>query len=88
MIMTDWKKLVGKRVLVKYRFGLGDINELKVLEVSPSGEYIKLQYMLTSKVGWETRRDLDRDYEILEVLEGESLPEKIKYLKRIEEVRK
>ena len=86
--MTDWKKLVGKRILVRYRFGLGGINELKVIEVSPSGEYVKVQYMLTGKVGWETRRDLDRDYEILEVLEGESLPEKVKYLRKIEEVKK
>jgi len=86
--MTDWEKLVGKRILVRYQLGLGDINELKVLEVSPSGEYIKLQYMLTGKVGWETRRDLDKYYEILEVLEGESLPEKVKYLNRIEEVKK
>ena len=86
--MADWKKLVGKRILVRYQLGLGGINELKVLEVSPSGEYIKLQYMLTGKVGWETRKDLDKDYEILEVLEGESLSEKVKYLKRIEEVKK
>lgn len=86
--MTDWKKLVGKRILVRYRFGLGGINELKVIEVSPSGEYVKVQYMLTGKVGWETRKDLDRDYEILEVLEGESLSEKIKYLRKFEEARK
>ena len=86
--MTDWKKLVGKRILVRYRLGFGSINELKVLEISPSGEYIKLQYMLTGKVGWELRKDLEKDYEILEVLEDESLSEKVKYLKRIEEVKK
>jgi len=86
--MTDWKKLVGKRILVRYRLGLGGINELKVIEVSPSGEYVKVQYMLTGKVEWETRKGLERDYEILEVLEDESLSEKIKYLRKFEEARK
>ena len=43
--MTDWRKLVGHRVLVKERGYLASdsIIEVVVVEVSPSGEYVKLR---------------------------------------------
>ena len=82
--MTDWEKLVGKRVLVK---GLFDLNELKILEVSPAKQYVKVQYMLTGHVKWLPVKELDADYKVLEVLEDESLPEKVKYLKKLKEAK-
>ena len=41
----EWKNMEGKRVLVKIgwqRFN-NDVTEAKVLEVSPSEEYVKLE---------------------------------------------
>ena len=44
--MTDWRKLVGHRVLVKERsyFLSDNIIEVVVVEVSPSGKYVKLRF--------------------------------------------
>lgn len=42
-----WEDLLGKRVLVRlkhaYGFTAGQAEEMKVLEVSPSGNFVKLQ---------------------------------------------
>ena len=83
--MTDWEKLIGKRILAKSKDTLG-IRELKVLEISPAKKYVKVHDMLTSRTEWLPREELDNDYEVLEVLESESLPEKIKYLKTLKQV--
>jgi len=44
--VTDWRKLVGHRVLVKERsyFLSDNIIEVVVVEVSPSGKYVKLRF--------------------------------------------
>ena len=44
--MDDWRKLVGHRVLVKERdyFVSDNIFEVVVVEVSPSGKYVKLRF--------------------------------------------
>ena len=41
--MTDWKSLVGKRVLIR-PFLYSFVFEAKVMEVSPSGRFVKLRY--------------------------------------------
>ena len=41
--MTDWKSLVGKRVLIR-PFLCTQVFEAKVIEVSPSGRFVKLRY--------------------------------------------
>ena len=39
----NWKELVGKRILYQSRYQYFSISEATVLEISPSGEYIKLE---------------------------------------------
>lgn len=51
MNKTNWRELVGKRVLVK-RPPWTSINEWIVKEVSPSGELVKLQSANTSASTW------------------------------------
>ncbi len=41
--MTNWKELIGKRVLVGKTWG-NELIEVSVIEVSPSGERVKLRY--------------------------------------------
>jgi len=41
--MTEWKELVGKRVLIR-NYSTWKIIEAKVVEVSPSGKFVKLKY--------------------------------------------
>ncbi len=44
----DIRELVGKRVLVKIegRYGTGgNVDEMKILEVSPSGNWVKMMNM-------------------------------------------
>ncbi len=48
--MTDWKKLVGKRVLL--RAMLGRVREAKILELSPSGKCIKVKWLPSGREEW------------------------------------
>ena len=66
--MTDWKGLIGKRVLLRSK-ALYNIVEVEVLEVSPSGDYVKLRYMSSKGEIWEDCEDLERLYTIAEVLD-------------------
>lgn len=59
----DWKELVGKRVLIKCIF-VGDIEEVEVVEVSPSGRYVKIR----DPYGWSSRWIDAENYLMLEVL--------------------
>ena len=68
--MADWRRLVGKRVLIKDKF-LGNIYEAKVLEVSPSGEHIKVGLAPTFCGCWHEVRDFEFRYKLAEVLEDE-----------------
>lgn len=45
MTETDWKQCVGRRALVKFRTGWthGAPEEVSVLELSPSEEFVKLK---------------------------------------------
>ncbi|RLE65065.1 MAG: hypothetical protein DRJ47_06115 [Thermoprotei archaeon] len=67
-----FRDLVGKRVLIKRRWWVGDISltEAKIVEVSPSGEYVKLEIYRSDG---STFYDWKEVYpiEIVEVLEGE-----------------
>ena len=62
--MADWKKLVGKRVLIKPIIFPSQIEEVKVVEVSPSGRYVKV----TDPYGWSSRWIDGEKYLVLEVL--------------------
>ena len=42
--MTDWKELIGKRVLIKEKLPSYSIIEATVVEVSPSGNYVKFKF--------------------------------------------
>lgn len=59
-------KCVGKRCLVRiFPFSIYDIIDVKVLEVSPSGKYVKLRYLVTGHTSWKETKDI----KVLEVLE-------------------
>ncbi len=51
----DIRDLVGKRILVKVeqRYGNDGVREIKILEVSPSGQWAKTQDM-TGQKNWQT----------------------------------
>ena len=67
----DLKNLVGKHVLVHVGVAAkvaGHLTEVKILKVSPSGEYVKLQkyrFDGSTYVEWERSRDV----ELVEVLD-------------------
>ena len=60
--MAGWKELVGKRVLIRCPYG--DIEEVRVVEVSPSGRYAKV----SDPYGWSSRWIDTEKYLVLEVL--------------------
>mgnify|MGYP000586635609 CR=1 FL=1 len=63
------KDLVGKRVLFRRRLDFtGMIYEAKVVEVSPSGKYVKLEHSVKPFTGREEWVKLE-DIEILEVIQ-------------------
>jgi len=61
--MAGWKELVGKRVLIRGPYD--GIEEVRVVEVSPSGRYVKV----TDSYGWSSRWIDGEEYLVLEVLE-------------------
>ncbi|MCD6131858.1 MAG: hypothetical protein J7J61_07140 [Candidatus Hydrothermae bacterium] len=66
--MTDWKELIGKRVLLR-TWVPGLLKEAKILEVSPEGKAIRVKWM--SK-GWEEWLDIGHfnlNYKLVEVLD-------------------
>jgi len=66
--MTDWKELIGKRVLLR-TWVPGLLKEAKILEVSPEGKAIRVKWMAK---GWEEWLDIDCfefDYKLVEVLD-------------------
>jgi len=66
--VVEWKKLVGKRILFKYFTGQM-IYEARVVEVSPSGNFVKLRIFdgIVEREEWNHRDKI----ELLEVLEEE-----------------
>ncbi len=42
-ILTSWESCVGYRCLIKENRFISDIVEVEVLEVSPSGKYVKFR---------------------------------------------
>jgi len=61
--MTDWKSLVGKRVLIR-PFLCTQVFEAKVIEVSPSGKFVKLRYC-SGEEQWKDAELIDVE-EVLE----------------------
>ena len=61
--MVEWKDAVGKKVLIR-EVGKGQILEVYVVELSPSGKYAKIRR------DWAFEKWIDTgDYVILEVLD-------------------
>ncbi|MCS7387146.1 MAG: hypothetical protein NDF55_10555 [archaeon GB-1867-005] len=58
----NWKELVGKRVLIRGPYD--GIEEVKVIEVSPSGKYVKV----SDPYGWSSKWIDGEKYLVLEVL--------------------
>ena len=49
----DWKDLIGKRILIREAISsYFPIEEVKILEVSPNGKYVKVKNLLRDKVEW------------------------------------
>ena len=66
MTDTDWKELIGARVLIHPSPYRSEILEVKVLEFSPSGDYIKLDFSANnSGINWCKTENII----LLEVLE-------------------
>ena len=65
--MEDWRKYINTRLLVAYRNDVLEKNimEVKVLEVSPSGKYVKLKFIDSDVKRWVDATEL----KIIEVLE-------------------
>ena len=63
----NWKELVGKRVLVRYWVDRGAC-EIKVLELSPSAEWVKVKGMGVPR--WERTENIT----VVEVLEQAETP--------------
>ena len=61
--MTDWKSFVGKRVLIR-PFLCTQVFEAKVVEVSPSGKFVKLRYC-SGEEHWKDTELIDVE-EVLE----------------------
>ena len=66
--MTDWKKLVGKRILLRTCVP-GLIKEAKILEVSPEGKAIKVKWMAKGLEEWLDINHFEFDYKLVEVLD-------------------
>lgn len=58
-LIVDIRDLIGKRCLVKteQRYGNSGVREVKVLEVSPSGQWVKTQDQHGRKT-WQTTTSL------------------------------
>lgn len=67
--MNNFEDVVGKRVLVRVGFGryTGEVNEVVVVEVSPSGKYVKLRF----PSGYEAWKEVNRCV-LVEVLGDEN----------------
>lgn len=63
--MISWKEYLGKRVLIRQKL-LAIVREARIIDVSPSGLYMKLSYNDDSRDIWEEAAD----YDLIEVLGG------------------
>ena len=66
---TNWKDLIGKRILFQSRYQYFSVSEAKVLEVSPSGEYVKLEIVRSNGTKYAEWEDAVNT-RLIEVLEG------------------
>jgi len=66
-------ELIGKRILISDSTGFGraSVNEVKVIEVSPSGNWVKLMNMYGNKF-WKPLKDIS----LVEVLKSIEKPPK------------
>lgn len=67
--MEEIKDLVGKRILVQDAAPLNPVYEVRILEVAPSGDYVKVQYAGGDK--WDSLVHFNERYKIIEVLGDE-----------------
>jgi len=66
----EFKDLIGKRVLIKRRWWVDDLTltEAKIVEISPSGKYVKFEIYRPDGSTFYDWREAYR-FEIVEVLE-------------------
>ena len=66
----EFKDLIGKRVLIKRRWRADDLTltEAKIVEISPSGKYVKFEIYRPDGSTFYDWREVYR-FEIVEVLE-------------------
>lgn len=50
---TNWRDLIGKRILIKQYRWHSDTSECRVVEVSPSGDYLKTRSLVTNYEHWQ-----------------------------------
>ncbi len=69
----EFKNFIGKRVLIKRRWRADDstLTEAKIVEISPSGKYVKFEIYCSDGSTFYDWRDAYR-FEIAEVLEEAS----------------
>jgi len=63
--MKSWEDIkVGSVLLVRNKYAVGYYLEVRVLKISPSGRYVKIQYVDSERIEWVPKDELD----IVEVL--------------------
>jgi hypothetical protein len=68
MSEINYKDLVGKRLLIENKsYAFPKTREVKVLEVAPSGDYLKLEWNSGSEI-WDKIKTFESEYNIVEVL--------------------
>jgi hypothetical protein len=64
---ADLKHLIGKRLLFQARYGIWrPLTECVLLEISPSGKFIKLKYAASENSEWEDKECFFEDNELVE----------------------
>jgi len=67
--MADWRGLAGRRVLLKPRnSGIDSVVEARIVEVTPSGGYIKLG-LESGYRRWISKDNMEKRYEFIEVID-------------------
>lgn len=61
------KEFTGKRILVKTSHHIPTYVELKVLETSPTGDFIKIQF-IGGGIEWYSQAQFEMSYYLVEVL--------------------
>ena len=66
--MTDWKELIGKRVLLQNRL-TRRIEEAEILELSPNGKCIRVKWMPKGREEWYDIEHFEFNYKLMDVFD-------------------